>query len=686
AIAPIDGPSIRVDLDTSTLVEWAPDAPVRHDLTVVAEDGAGDRTYRSDTWTSTFGLRHVTTGGARNGSILVNGRPIQIRGALHWGHEPAHIAPSPTEDEIRAEFHGLRERGFNLVCVCMWYPPEHFYRIASECGMMLWQIHPVWKSDMSDDLVEEYRRQYEDFFRRDARHEAVVLVSGACEHERFHPDLASWWWARSRERLPDVLRQTQTAFFEWVDPAQNDLLDEHTYDSCGRWPFYLDDVQAHLDTFDARPFVLGESIVFNSWIHPDDFEGHEDAWWRPHGLAEAAALERTWTTRHALDLDRFRADADRQNLLARKFQYELFRTRAHHAGVVMNAVRDVAQCRCGMKDELDRWRFEPHHFDGWFADVVLVLRTPGDMRGVVGGATTWHVVVSNGGATDLDATLTLDVGGTRHQAPVRAPAGTCVTVPFALELASADEPTPLDVHANVAGARNAWRLWTLPDLGMPPDATRAAPCDHWSALEPEFEERKYSSGWGLPISSWSATNPDPERLCPEVRVGVESPSCLVTPVLDDEARRSLDAGIPLLHLASKAKDAFATRFFQPFEQVPLVLEHGPFAPGDASWIVDLLHTDLMRGMTRCMKPSFEIMPLVRLVLVHDKVAPVEVDLLGAVRIDGTPVVLSTIDHASVGGAHVLRRVAHWLSSGAPGLAIDATADDLFSATNGRQAT
>ncbi len=261
-------PSVSLQTRVTNPALWSPGSPMLYTARITISD---DQTPRgTHEYVIRFGFRRVKTGGPNNQRLLLNGQPIFLRGVLDWGHEPRHIAPAPTPDELRGRFAYLKELGFNCVCVCMWYPPRYFYEIADEMGMLIWQEHPVWKSWMGDELIDAYKEQFVKFFRRDVNHPSVVLVSGSCEHERFNPKLAEWWWAEARRRLPDRALQIQTAFFAWTDPNKTDLWDEHTYESAGRWVRYLDDLQLALAEKTPKPFIMGESVLYTSW---PDIEG-----------------------------------------------------------------------------------------------------------------------------------------------------------------------------------------------------------------------------------------------------------------------------------------------------------------------------------------------------------------------------------------------------------------------------
>ena len=504
--------ALALRVDHPRFWSFRDDAPALYTTVIELID---DETGQTETHRLRFGFRDVRVEGTR---VLFNGRPVHIRGILHWGHEPRHMAPAPPPGQVRAEFAYLKRLGFNCVCLCMWYPPRHFFDIADEMGMLIWQEHPVWHSPMDEERHAEYYRLFTAFMRCDRNRPGVVIVSSTCEHPSYHPQLAAWWWETARRMLPRQLLQVQTASFAWSDPEQTDLYDEHTYENSNRWPIYLQDLQDKLATLPPKPFVMGETILFTSW---PDFEGilvaangggarfqavqasapgagskacatdpmptppirafpvaEGPLWWRPAYLESGREWERRWTERYGRAVvERFKRQGDRHHLLGRKFQIEMFRLYPNHAALVMNHLRDVPQATCGFMDDLDHWRFHPEQTQGWLTDAPLLLLTPDHRRSF------WsrqrvdaRLAVSNFGVAPLvGARPTIAV---RHRdiadpreveimqlaEALAAPLGEVSSVAIQVSLPPVEGPTRLSVQATCDGlAANDWDLWVFPE-------------------------------------------------------------------------------------------------------------------------------------------------------------------------------------------------------------------------------
>ena len=63
---------------------------------------------------------------------------------LSWGWYPDLLYRRPAPARVRADFEQLRRLGFNGVKLCLWFPPEYYFDIADELGMLLWVELPMW--------------------------------------------------------------------------------------------------------------------------------------------------------------------------------------------------------------------------------------------------------------------------------------------------------------------------------------------------------------------------------------------------------------------------------------------------------------------------------------------------------------------------------------------------------------
>jgi hypothetical protein len=683
--------SVHLQLDVPNPEPWHPEHPSLYRVNARLISANGEISQREFV---RFGFRRAEVGGKDGRQILLNGKPIFLSGVLDWGHEPHHISPAATPDEIRARFATLRSMGFNLVCLCMWYPPRYFFDIADETGMLLWQEHPVWKPPMGDEHIPEYQRQFTKFFRRDRNHPSVVMVSGSCEHERFNPKLATWWWGRVRALMPDRIAQIQTAFFAWTDQTKTDAYDEHTYDSCGRWTRYLEDLQNDLHELPPRPFVMGESILYTNWPDTKSLLAATDPitgtgantgrpWWLPLGLDASVKFEAEVIERFGQPvLDAFKRRAHRYHLEGRKFQFELYRQYPNHAGLVMNHVNDVPACRCGFRDELDRWYFTPEQTRPWLCDAPLVLRTDNHLRGLTGGSSAEVAIgISNFSPRSIDAPLAMTSKGAQatllDNDRLAAQPGEVTWRRLRLSLPSVTSPQRVELRASAPGlVGNSWTLWNLPSPAKPPRGVvrlSGLPFDA-ADRELEFEDKAYSSGWGSPVRSWTPLLPDPESLAPELPACSgggrlpEGTHAVLTHRLTPSLVDFLTAGGRIVLLVSRTAGSAPVKYVNLWGQLPLILERGPLGPGDGDWVGDLLDHDLSRRSVRAIPVGelgldHALEPIIRLVYCHDIVdRPRLMDFISTARVGKGLLVLSGVDHSTPAGRYMLDRLLAFAAS------------------------
>lgn len=689
--------SSKVHLGVPDPHPWHPDGPQRYSARITLREGSGV----SEVHELRFGFRDVCTDDRH---ILLNGEPIFLRGILHWGHEPQHIAPAPTPAQVREEFAQLKSMGFNCVGLCMWYPPRSFFEIADEMGMLIWQEHPVWQSSMDSVHLDEYKRLYRAFLRRDRGHSSVILVSATCEHPDFNPELAAWWWATARQELPNALLQLQTSSFAWADPLKTDLHDEHAYDNNDRWRLYLRDLQAALQELSPKPFVMGESVLFHSWPDVAALDAVTNAaptFFTPAAIDDMRSLESDWTARYGIEtVDRFKRQGDRHHLLGRKFQYELFRRYANHAGLVMNHLIDVPACACGFLDALHRWRFAPEDTLPWLCDAPLLLRTPSDRRGFSSGEEVQcSLLLSNLTSTDRrgKVLLRLRIGDEQSGQPtmqreldVVCPEGDVTEIPFDMRLPDVQAPTRLTLTATMAGTvTNAWDLWVMPAPTSNSDGLYILTGLPFTAHDRRLdrEEVGYSCGFGLPAKSWRRIMPDPASAAPHATpLGVEDSvpadaRTIITHRLTDRLLDYLISGGNLILFASKAQGSIETKYIWLFGQVPLIIEEGPLTSGDSEWLLDGICIDLNFANGRAI-PSGEhgllkhVDPQVRLAYTHDQSHVVLYDQLFSARVGRGTLIVSSLDHTCPMGRYLLSRLVNWLERGAPDLRAELPIESL----------
>ncbi|MCH7472718.1 hypothetical protein IIA79_07200 [bacterium] len=385
----------QVTFSSSECVElWAPDNPWLLSLTVslLLEDEQTGRRQISDSVTQRFAFRDIRIEGTE---VLLNGEAIKLRSALNWGFYPGAISPSPTREQVREEFAYIKTLGFNAETVCLVNMPDYFYDIADEMGILIWQEYPTWHNDFAAAHLPTYRREFPAYLARDRNHPSIILRSISVEAGVADQEVMAELYQMAKS-MTDTPVQDNSSWFWLSNPKLADWYGEDNYLNCSEWARHmLNTLPGKLDELEPKPYIIGESILFNTW--PDtaallDSVGANPVFARPQaGTPAATQLEMAaylggpspypywFPTCFASCLaveERLRArynpflpageDIVRDYLLpqsysyaleSRRFQIELMDADPRYAGYTVNVVRDMPLIRAGLLDGLGRPRW-----------------------------------------------------------------------------------------------------------------------------------------------------------------------------------------------------------------------------------------------------------------------------------------------------------------------------------------
>jgi hypothetical protein len=151
---------------------WSPEDPFLYEL---------ETSTSADTLHTRFGMREFRLD-HDTGRAMLNGRPYFLRGSnvtLYRFFEDPLCADHPwREDWVRRLHRAFKEMHWNALRYCIGFPPELWYRIADEEGVLIQDEFPIWYGQnkwppelKSDDLVKEYT----EWMRERWNHPCVVL-------------------------------------------------------------------------------------------------------------------------------------------------------------------------------------------------------------------------------------------------------------------------------------------------------------------------------------------------------------------------------------------------------------------------------------------------------------------------------------------------------------------------------
>ncbi len=357
--------------------EWVPDAPRLYTARITLVEAGKS----SDNRDLRFGMRDMSREGHK---VFLNGRPLFVRGILHWGYYPDLFSIDPSEEQIRREFADLRACGFNLVKVCLFVFPRRFYEIADETGMLVWQEYPMWGSvpKAGDNARNEaITREYMEWFRFDRNHPSVILRDLTCEADRPNPELFDPLYKTAKQMTGQGLICDNSAY---LDQVNSDWYDIHAYQDLDEYLNFLVKMTADLRSKpEILPFLAGEDLDCDTYRDTQAIrekfivDGPLPWWLNNTNFLRQEQFEVSLNKRYGDDATKRMIRAQNLHSLAtRKGYIEAFRGYPELAGYVICGLRDITATRPGFYDDLLRPKWSPAQWKPFNDDQVLILKSP----------------------------------------------------------------------------------------------------------------------------------------------------------------------------------------------------------------------------------------------------------------------------------------------------------------------
>jgi len=444
---------------------WSPDAPYLYTADIVLRRN-GEET---DCVVQRFGIRAVTT---RRDVLLLNGRPLYLRGFGDDNIEVLHGLPPASVDVHRERLRLAKSYGFNAVRFHSMTPPEAYFEAADEVGILVMAELPA--------AYTQYFFRHGGFLRKELNN--ILLAY------RNHPSLLSLAfgneidadWTKTDEDRQLLLGQISEFYHtaKSLAPAalimSNDGFDLRPTDMVsifGKPPGDVPTVRHEFGSYycslpDISMIDRFDGVITPSWLH------EKRRWVEASGLAAC--------------YPEFVRNSQRLQHIGQRFQIEQVRRDSGIAGYHYWLIVDYP----GGTGEGDSWE------EGWFDSfwtpksalpeqgrevnspvLPLISAGPGERTFLSDNPPTIDAFLSNYGDEDMrDA----DVEWWVSSAGSRIAGGTLLVTAAMGEIAQAGRITfpgvpghpkqlELVVQARRSGKEytNRWSFWSFPRVEMP---------------------------------------------------------------------------------------------------------------------------------------------------------------------------------------------------------------------------
>lgn len=391
-----------ITVATPTL--WSPQNPHRYTVTI----GIGN-----DALAVTTGFRTVE---ARDGEILLNGEPVEIRAVLDQDYHPGSSTIPESDEALDALFRETKRLGFTMLRCHIKRPDARYYELADRLGLLVWTELPSWLT-MTERGAAAGADLLEEIIGLDAHHPSIIMWT--VMNESWGIDLRDAdqraWLRETFDRIKALAPESLIVDNSACEPnfhLKSDIDDFHVYrgipESRVAWDEKIAEFAARPDwTFSpygdaertgTEPLLLSE---YGNWSLPHALDQYGDdgdePWWFANGAHWAfGAAEGTGLEQRFIDLglrdafgswENLVAALHRAQMIANRYQTGSIRSHAEIAGYVLTQLSDVQWEANGLFD-MNR---SPKHYNEDFRLIngphAVVLR-PNRSEAVLGGELT----------------------------------------------------------------------------------------------------------------------------------------------------------------------------------------------------------------------------------------------------------------------------------------------------------
>jgi beta-glucuronidase len=166
-----DGGRAMIHLSVQGIERWSPETPKLYKVRI----GAGQ-----DSIEDLIGFRSVETRGTE---ILLNGKPIFLRGVCIHAEAPYRTGRANTDQDAETLLGWAKELGANFVRLAHYPHDETMLRAADRMGVLVWSENPVyWALEFDNpNVLAKAEQQLGEEIDTSRNHAAIILWSMANE-------------------------------------------------------------------------------------------------------------------------------------------------------------------------------------------------------------------------------------------------------------------------------------------------------------------------------------------------------------------------------------------------------------------------------------------------------------------------------------------------------------------------
>jgi len=154
---------------------WTPDNPVLYDAEIAVYPTPRPSQPPLDIVRTYFGIRTVAWGNyadSQHSFVLLNGKPIYIRGALDQSFNPDGIYTAPSDEFLRRDIELAKAAGFNMLRIHIKADEPRKLYWADKLGILIQQDVPCFYR-ISERARQAFEKTLRDMIERDFNHPSI---------------------------------------------------------------------------------------------------------------------------------------------------------------------------------------------------------------------------------------------------------------------------------------------------------------------------------------------------------------------------------------------------------------------------------------------------------------------------------------------------------------------------------